>query len=184
MDKPNLLVQPIKPFSRELSIHSEGLALLMKESNNPKNLPYPTSHSENVDKYPIAFGAIPKQSPPHRAVDHRNDLVPGASLPNLPYYRLSPAETEILQQQIEELMRNGLIQPSISPCVVPTLLVPKKNGEWRMCMDSRAINKITIKYRFPIPRLEELLYVLAGSDFFFQIRSEKWLPPNQNQRRR
>ena len=97
------------------------------------------------------------------------DLMPGASLPNKAPHRLTPSKNEELNRQVQELLEKGLTKESLSSCAIPTVLAPKKNGEWRMCTHFRAINKIRVTNIFPLPRMDNIMYRLSGEKYFTKI---------------
>jgi hypothetical protein len=117
----------------------------------------------------VFLSEIPEGLPPIRGIEHQVDLIPGASLLNRAPYSTNPEETKEIQRQVQELLNKGYVRESLSPCAVPVILVPKKDGTWRMCVDCRAINNITIWYRHPIPRLDDMLDELSGTIVFSKV---------------
>jgi hypothetical protein len=111
-----------------------------------------------------------------REIDHRIDLEPGQNPPSRPTYRMSQPEMDELKKQLSELMDKGYIQESKSPYGAPVIFVKKKDGTMRMCIDYRALNKITIKNKYPLPRIDELLDRLLDAKYFSKIdlRSGYW----------
>ena len=108
----------------------------------------------------------PAGLPPLRGIEHQIDFIPAATLPNHPAYRINPDETKEIQRHVQALLDKGYVRESLSPCVVLVILVPNKDGSWRMCVDCRAINNIIVHYHHPIPRLDDMLDELSGSVIF------------------
>ncbi|GJQ99940.1 putative reverse transcriptase domain-containing protein [Tanacetum coccineum] len=107
--------------------------------------------------------------PPTRQVEFRIDLVPGATPVARAPYRLAPSEMKELAEQLQELTDKGFIRPSSSPWGAPVLFVKKKDGSFRMCIDYRELNKLTVKNRYPLPRIDDLFDQLQGSSIYSKI---------------
>ncbi|XP_059295621.1 uncharacterized protein LOC132048956 [Lycium ferocissimum] len=130
----------------------------------------PSSVSSLLQEYNDLFlEEIPNGLPLLRGIEHQIDFVPVSQIPNKLAYRSNPEETKELQRQVEELREKGLVKEILSPCAVLVILIPKKDGTWRMCIDCKVVNKITVKYRHPIPRLDDMLDDLCGSNVFSKV---------------
>jgi hypothetical protein len=108
--------------------------------------------------------------PPKREYGHTIPTEPGHVPPFRPMYRLSPLELRETKEQLARLLEQGIIEPSKSPYGAPILFVPKPNGKGlRLCVDFCALNSLTIKNRYPIPRIDDLLDAISGAKFFTSI---------------
>ncbi|GKA34646.1 hypothetical protein Tco_0721075 [Tanacetum coccineum] len=122
-----------------------------------------------VQEFPEVFPEDLPGIPPTRQVEFRIDLVPGATPVARAPYRLAPSEMKELAEQLQELMDKGFIRPSSSPWRAPVLFVKKKDGSFRMCIHYRELNKLTVKNRYPLPRIDDLFDQLQGSSIYSKI---------------
>ncbi|KAD2393474.1 hypothetical protein E3N88_40451 [Mikania micrantha] len=122
-----------------------------------------------VCDYPDVFPEDLPGLPPPRQVEFRIDLVPGAAPIARAPYRLAPSEMQELSNQLQELLDKSFIRPSFSPWGAPVLFVKKNDGTFRMCIDYRELYKVTIKNRYPLPRIDDLFDQLQGSSYYSKI---------------
>ncbi|GJR91832.1 putative reverse transcriptase domain-containing protein [Tanacetum coccineum] len=122
-----------------------------------------------VRDFPEVFPEDLPGLPPTRQVEFQIDLVPGAAPVARAPYRLAPSEMKELSEQLKELSDKGFIRPSSSPWGAPVLFVKKKDGSFRMCIDYRELNKLTVKNRYPLPRIDDLFDQLQGSSVYSKI---------------
>nr|GEY20735.1 putative reverse transcriptase domain-containing protein [Tanacetum cinerariifolium] len=122
-----------------------------------------------VRDYPEVFPKDFPGLPLARPVEFQIDLIPGAAPVARAPYRLAPSEIKELSEQLQELSEKGFIRPGSSPWGVPVLFVKKKDGSFRMCIDYRKLNKLTVKNRYPLPQIDDLFDQLQGSSIYSKI---------------
>ncbi|KAI3798882.1 hypothetical protein L1987_34166 [Smallanthus sonchifolius] len=132
------------------------------KDNSPQDIPV-------IKDFPEVFPEDFPGLPPAHQVEFRIDLVPGANPVAKSPYRLAPSEMQELSSQLRELSDKGFIRPSVSPWGAPVLFVKKKDGSFRMCIDYRELDKLTVKNRYPLSRIDDLFDQLQGSTYFSKI---------------
>ncbi|GJY59744.1 putative reverse transcriptase domain-containing protein [Tanacetum coccineum] len=145
------------------------LAQVTVKENKDKSEEKRLEDVPTVRDFPEVFPEDLPGLPPTRQVEFQIDLVPGAAPVARAPYRLAPSEMEELSTQLQELSDKGFIRPSSSPWGAPVLFVKKKDGSFRMCIDYRELNKLTVKNRYPLPRIDDLFDQLQGSSVYSKI---------------
>jgi hypothetical protein len=137
------------------------------------SLAYPTKQilpvvQQVLDEFQGVFEA-PSELPPRRLCDHKIPLIPGATPVSSRPYRYAPALKDELEKQVKDMLQAGIIHPSNNPFSSHVLLVKKKDGSWRFCIDYRGLNSMTLKGKFQLPVIDELLDELAGASRFSKL---------------
>ena len=132
---------------------------IKKEKRKEESIPI-------VSEYPEVFPEDLSGLPPDIVIEFRIDLIPGAAPVAKAPYRLAPFELKELVAQLKDLTDKGFIRPTTSPWGAPVLFVKKNDGSMRMCIDYRELNKLTIKNKYPFPRIDDLFDQLVGASYF------------------
>ena len=129
----------------------------------------PLEEEPVVNEYPDVFPEELPGMPPDREIEFSITLAPGTAPISTRPYRMAPNELAEVKKQLEELEEKGFVRPSTSPWGAPVLLVEKKDKTKRMCVDYRALNEVTIKNKYPLPRIDDLFDQLQGAKVFSKI---------------
>ena len=146
------------------------LAALKEDLIDPMGDPMPAEVKKALDEFKdVMPPELPKKLPPRREEDHKIELESGAKPPATGPYRMAPPELEELRRQLKDLLDAGFIQPSKATYGAPVLFQKKQDGSLRMCIDYRALNKVTIKNKYPIPLIADLFYQLCRARYFTKL---------------
>ena len=161
-----ILVGSIKPYDSAAA----ATTTVKIDADAVDDEPFPEHIPACYRDYADVFSKVKaNELPPHRSYDHSIDLEPGTAIPHGPLYRLSEIELAALRDFIEEYTAKGFIRPSKSPAGAPILFVKKKDQSLRLCVDYRALNKISKKDRYPLPRIDDMLDRLRNAYVFTKL---------------
>ena len=149
-----------------------GAMVVLQNHGSPKDCPLPQSIPREVASLLSEFVDVfqePQELPPHRSVDHSISLVDDSKPIHQRPYRLAHHQKNAMEELIQHLLQAQMIRPSVSPYSSPVILVKKKDATWRLCVDFRQLNSNTIKNKYPIPIIEDLLEELFGAQVFSKI---------------
>ena len=146
------------------------MVALKEDPIDPMGDPMPMEVKKVLDEFKdVMPPELPKKLPPRREEDHKIELEPGAKPPAMRPYRMAPPELEELRRQLKELLDAGFIQPSKAPYGAPVLFQRKHDGSLRMCIDYRALNKVTVKNKYPTPLIADLFDQLGRARYFTKL---------------
>ncbi|KAL8114594.1 hypothetical protein AgCh_021455 [Apium graveolens] len=151
---------------------SRVLALPPPPPNQPRARTFNMTMKEAVQSPSVIADVFPDELPglpPDREIEFTIDLAPGTEPVLKSPYRMAPVEIKELSTQLQDLLNRGIIRPSISPWGAPVLFVKKKDGSMRLYIDYRELNKLTIKNKYPLPRIDDLFDQLKGAAWFSKI---------------
>ncbi|KAA0067821.1 reverse transcriptase [Cucumis melo var. makuwa] len=154
---------------RASKLLSQGTWSILASVVDTREVDVSSSSEPVVRDYPDVFLEELPGLPPHREVEFAIELEPGTVPIFRAPYRMAPVELKELKVQLQELLDKGFIRPSVSPWGAPVLFVKKKDGSMRLCIDYRELNKVTVKNRYPLPRIDDLFDQLQGATVFSKI---------------
>jgi RNase H-like domain found in reverse transcriptase/Reverse transcriptase (RNA-dependent DNA polymerase)/Integrase zinc binding domain/Chromo (CHRromatin Organisation MOdifier) domain/Integrase core domain len=171
VNKPFVKVESEKKFKKRLRKSPKIYALVATNHLIQSTTKGPDELDPRLKDYLDVFSpANAEKLPPNRPeVDIAIELQEGKHAPYGPLYPLSAAELEVLRQYIQENLDKGFIRPSKSPAASPVLFVPKKDGSLRLCVDYRGLNSVTVKNRYPLPLVGEIMDRVNGAQWFSKI---------------
>lgn len=159
--------KPVK--QKRISFKNELRNYMMLSSSEVKGKELDLNSVPIVSEFPEVFPDDVPGLPPEREIEFSIDLMPGTRPISMAPYRMAPLELTELKKQIDDLTSKQFIRPSVSPWGAPVLLVKKKDGTSRLCVDYRQLNKVTIKNKYPLPRIDDLMDQLRGATMFSKI---------------